>query len=166
MAELNINRWKMLKKLIVFQVKLAFDAVRDLLLSPVSFVCTMIDIFTHATEEKSLFNQLMKLGNKTDHWLNLFNHSSKYNEGNLAKDSPSTLPTSLNDKEKSEKNVDQIFDKIEAIIREQHKNGSVTASAKASIDFYLGKINQKSKQQPSDISVKPDDNLIKTDDKL
>ena len=166
MAELNINRWQMLKKLIVFQVKLAFDAVRDLLLSPVSFICTIIDISTRASEEKSLFNQLMKLGNKTDHWLNLFNSAPKSSKAKSVKKHKLSLPFSSYDDVVPEKNVDQLFDKIEAIIREQHKSGGVTASAKASIDYYLSKINLKSQVASSVDSTQTDVQVSKKIDKI
>ena len=34
-----------LRRLLVFQLKLAVDALRDILLSPVSIICTIIDFF-------------------------------------------------------------------------------------------------------------------------
>lgn len=143
MSENNINHWLRLKKLVVFQVKLAFDAVRDLLLSPVSIICTIIDMVKGHENDQSRFNQLMKIGDKTDTWLNLFNHSPKIAKKEQSNKESSALSFSSFDKQFPEKNVDEIFDKIEALIRQQHKNGTVTASAKASIDFYLDKISQK-----------------------
>jgi len=138
-----MSRWQMLKKLVVFQVKLAFDAVRDLLLSPVSIVCTLIDIVKNEEQKNSRFDQLMSLGDKTDQWLNLFNHSVTVNKHKSNAVKTVGLAFSNFEQQPTEQNVDQIFDKIEDIIRQQHKNGGVTASAKASIDSYLERISIK-----------------------
>jgi len=157
MVEKNMSRWRMLKKLVVFQVKLAFDAVRDLLLSPVSIVCTLIDIIKNDEQKNCRFDQLMNIGDKTDQWLNLFNHSTSNNKKKPNVARAVRLPLLNFEQQPTEKNVDQIFDKIEDIIRQQHKNGGVTASAKASIDSYLNKISQKyqaatdiTERQPND----------------
>lgn len=42
-------------RLFIFQVKLFVDAVRDILLSPVSIVATIVDIATNKKGKKQLF---------------------------------------------------------------------------------------------------------------
>jgi hypothetical protein len=126
------GRWPLIKDSIIFQLKLGMDAVRDLLLSPISIVCLVIDLIKGHTQQPSYFHRLMAFGHQTDKWLNLFGSKSVENSNKgLFKKAP------------SDPNVDQLFDKIETLLKEQHEKGGVTASAKASIDRYLDRMVKK-----------------------
>ena len=37
-------------------------------------------------------------------------------------------------------NVDQLFSKVESLLKDQHEKGGLTATAKSNIDRYLNKI--------------------------
>jgi hypothetical protein len=155
----------MIKNLVIFQVKLAFDAIRDLLLSPVSFICTVIDIFNNNNDKNSLFKRLMDLGHKTDVWLNLFGYSlSKEHAKNQSSSNHSSLFNPIK-KPVPEANVDQLFDKIEGLIREQHAKGGLTASAKATLDGYLDKISKKSPAKNNVVDETLISNPVENNDK-
>ncbi|WP_206485083.1 hypothetical protein [Thalassotalea sp. G2M2-11] len=134
MSENSYSRWTMVKSLLIFQIKLAFDALRDLLLSPVSFVCTLFDIFRQPSKEQSQFNQLMKLGQQTDIWLNLFAHQqppikSEHTAETNTKQSPlATINNHL-----SNNNADQLFDQIASMLKEEQARGKLTAATKNKI---------------------------------
>lgn len=129
MNDPEVSRWILIRDTLIFQCKLAIDALRDLLLSPLSIICTVIDIFSGHKLSESYFYKLMALGYKTDHWLNLFGTSQNNAVENLT---DSTI--------KNEANVDQLFAQVEALLKSQHNKGGLTASAKSSIDRYLNKI--------------------------
>jgi hypothetical protein len=61
-----------LRHLVVFQFKLALDALRDLLLSPLSIAVFVLDVLLKPTEEASLYAKLMALGRRSDRLINLF----------------------------------------------------------------------------------------------
>jgi len=63
---------KALLGLIRFQLKLAADALRDLLMSPVSIVCFLLDLVLQPEEGDSHHHQMLMFGRKTDRWINLF----------------------------------------------------------------------------------------------
>ncbi len=159
MAGTPSNRWRLIKSLITFQVKLAFDAIRDLFLSPISFGCALVDIIKNRPVEQSYFKKLMTLGGKTDIWLNLFSQQDYKNKVSAETQTQESLNDSEDDKQAldkvsvkqpfPDKNVDQLFDSIENLLREQHAKGSLTASAKNKIDGYLTKLNQNSADKRS-----------------
>ena len=60
------------RHLLVFQVKLAADAARDLMLSPLSVLVFIIDAIRKPKLEDSLYLRLMLLGRKSDQVINLF----------------------------------------------------------------------------------------------
>ena len=61
-----------LRHLVIFQLKLAADALRDLLLSPISVVVFVLDAIRKPALEDSLYLRLMLLGRQSDRVINLF----------------------------------------------------------------------------------------------
>lgn len=146
MHEPDITRWAIIRDMLVFQVKLTMDAIRDLLLSPVSIICGLVDILKGHSLSKSYFHKLMAFGHQTDSWLNLFGNHNKDNEN---------LHVTGNQKTKADVNVDQLFTQVESLLKEQHGKGGLTASAKATIDRYLNRIveNKNTAKSPNDKQI-------------
>ncbi len=145
MQEPEITRWALIRDMLVFQATLAMDAIRDLLLSPVSIICGLADILKGHSLSQSYFHKLMNFGHQTDSWLNLFgNHNHNNNAENV--DVPSRQ------KAKADASVDHLFSQVESLLKEQHNKGGLTASAKTTIDRYLNKLveNKNSTKPPSD----------------
>ncbi len=68
----RVTAGRALRHLIVFQLKLAADAFRDLLLSPLSVVVFIIDALNKPAVEDSLYLRLMLMGRHSDRMINLF----------------------------------------------------------------------------------------------
>ncbi|GLX77812.1 hypothetical protein tinsulaeT_11520 [Thalassotalea insulae] len=134
MSSNHYSRWLMIKNLAIFQIKLACDALRDLLLSPVSFICTFIDIIKQPEQANSYFEQLMKTGQYSDRWLNLFGEQSG---GSVHRKAGASHQSVAEQQQASAANVDQLFDKIESILKEQEVNEKLTAAAKYKISQYV-----------------------------
>lgn len=162
MAELKNNRWRLIKHGFVFQCKLAIDALRDLLLSPISMACLFVDLVKGNSAEQSYFNKLMRFGHKTDIWLNLFSHGFgplKENKSLGFTDSlgqekidtpfynkikiPKKPQPEVSELRSQSANIDIVFDKIEDLLKEQLAKGGLTASAKITIDRYLDSLSKK-----------------------
>lgn len=60
------------RHLFVFQLKLGADALRDLLMSPVSVLVFVVDVIRKPTLEDSLYLRLMLMGRQSDRMINLF----------------------------------------------------------------------------------------------
>ncbi|MBT4521915.1 MAG: hypothetical protein HOC23_18105 [Halieaceae bacterium] len=86
------------RHLIMFQLKLATDALRDLLMSPVSIVVLIIDALRKPTLEESLYLRLMLLGRKSDRMINLFDEH--HNAGHFT--------------------VDEAVEELERLVRSKH----------------------------------------------
>ena len=143
MQEPEIARWTLIRDTLIFQFKLALDAVRDLILSPVSIVCSLIDIFKNHSLSQSYFQKLMVFGHQTDKWLNLFGSPSK---------PTNNLEPLKGQPVKPDANVDQLYARVEILLKEQHGKGGLTASAKNTIDRYLNKIvENKNKNKGDDL---------------
>lgn len=64
------RRLHILLRLLRFQIKLLFDGVRDVVLSPISIGVVVIGWLLG--REQRYFDALMRLGERSDDWLNLF----------------------------------------------------------------------------------------------
>jgi hypothetical protein len=106
-----------IRRLLVFQVKLAFDALRDILLSPVSFVATLIDLAQKRKGKDSYFEHLMHFGRESEKRINLFD---QHNDATNVKQS-----------------VDSFVDQVEEVLKREYRKGGMTEKTKAAIEKKL-----------------------------
>lgn len=76
-AKTPVSTRRAFRHLVVFQVKLGMDAIRDLVLSPVSLVVFAIDAIRKPEVEDSLYLRLMSIGRRSDRIINLFDEYSE-----------------------------------------------------------------------------------------
>ncbi|MEM6483878.1 MAG: hypothetical protein AAF662_02670 [Pseudomonadota bacterium] len=65
------------RQLMVFQLKLAADALRDFVLSPLSIAAFVIDAVLQSPADDSLYGRLMGVGRRSDRVINLFDEHTK-----------------------------------------------------------------------------------------
>jgi hypothetical protein len=66
------------RDLIIFQVKLLLDGLKDLVLSPLSIMAVLWDLVPSRNAPRGrAFYQVLKIGERFDLWLNLYNPSSR-----------------------------------------------------------------------------------------
>jgi hypothetical protein len=71
-SKAEVTTSQAVRHLLVFQLKLMADAVRDLMMSPISVFVFVVDVIRKPTLEDSLYLRLMLLGRKSDRLINLF----------------------------------------------------------------------------------------------
>ena len=122
--------WPQLRMLLVFQLKLYIDALRDLLMSPLSVVVFIIDAVQGNRGDDSLFQALLKFGRRTEKAINLFDQHD------------------VNDE--NYRGVDSILMQVEEAVRKEYTDGSVSGNARESIENSLGRLRKKLKQSELD----------------
>lgn len=71
---------------IKLQFKLLLDALRDLTLSPLTLAAAALDILLARSQSPRYFDASLRLGQKTDHWINLWSatrHTRGERSGNV-----------------------------------------------------------------------------------
>lgn len=71
-SKAEVTTGQALRHLLVFQLKLGADALRDLALSPVSVLVFVVDMIRKPALEDSLYLKLMLIGRQSDRAINLF----------------------------------------------------------------------------------------------
>ena len=102
------------RRLLVFQVKLAVDALRDIALSPVAIIATIIDLVEKRRGKERMFDKLMQFGRISEKNINLF-------EGHR----------------NASRTVDTVLKQVEEILVNEYKHGELSAKAKAAIESKL-----------------------------
>ncbi len=121
------TRWELIRDLAVFQLKLVIDALRDVVLSPVSLVAGVVDLVRGGERPGRYFYQVLLGGRRSEAWINLWGEADR-----VAPRAPGADAASL----------DAVVERMEQLLVEQVERGGVTASAKAAIDRSLDVISR------------------------
>lgn len=127
----SVGRWEFIRDVLVFQLKLALDALRDLLLVPASLVAALIDLLSGNDRPGRYFYAVFDLGGRADIWIDLF---ATYRPEDGAEESP------------KERTVDSLVGQLERLIVHEYERGGVTASAKDAIDRSLDAISRRARR--------------------
>lgn len=97
------DTWDRTRELILLQVKLGIDAIRDFILMPVALFCYILDFGERDKSKPSYWERLMLWGRRSDHHINLFKHRRSYKKGYMT--------------------IDDAVNIVEETIRKEVKNG-------------------------------------------
>ncbi len=126
------GRWAMLRDMLVLQVKLIVDGIRDFLLVPASLVAAIVSLVDSRDGKPGpQFYQLVAMGKQSERMIDLFSAANnapesvrrEYNLGNL--------------------NVDDLVDRVESFVVDEYQKGGVTAQAKDQIDRALDLLRRR-----------------------
>jgi hypothetical protein len=70
----------LLRDVLTFQLKLILDALRDFALSPISLVAASLDALLKRPDEDRLFYRLLRLGRRSEEWIDLWGAARDPNE--------------------------------------------------------------------------------------
>jgi hypothetical protein len=66
------SRWKLARDLGVFELKLAVDGVKDLMLAPLALAAVVADMVMPAERRGVFLRAVIRIGERFDAWLNLY----------------------------------------------------------------------------------------------
>jgi len=68
----HTSRLQLIWDVVLFQFKLVFDGLRDILLSPLSLAAGILGLLAGGDDPARYFRRLLYLGHRTEVWINLF----------------------------------------------------------------------------------------------
>lgn len=120
------GRARLIRDIIVFQVKLALDGLRDLVMSPLSIVAGIIGVLFGGNDPGWAYRRLLYLGRDTDRWINLFNAYDRYPQSGAG-----------------EATVDGVIGDIEETLRRDYDAGGVTARSRNAAEVGLERLREE-----------------------
>ncbi len=108
-------RMQLARDAAVLQLKLVADGFRDALLIPISIVAALIGLLRGGDDCDAEFRRVIKLGRRSERWINLFGHQRPLGYGN---------PVG---------SMDKILNQVEAVVMEQRRKGSTADEIKEAV---------------------------------
>lgn len=137
-AAMHADRINLLRDIVVLQFKLVVDGLRDLILVPVSLVVGLFSLVRGGDESGSEFYDLLRLGRKSEHWINLFGAVDRARDAGADKDA-----SRVND-------IDDMVTRVESFLVEEYKSGGVTRQAKDRLDKAIETLHERVRRRRSD----------------
>ncbi len=123
-------RRSLIRDAAVFQVKLVFDGVRDLLLVPVSLVGAIMSLIDSKSGQPGpQFYDVLAYGKRTERWIDLFAALSDRETIALPEDG----------------SLDKVVNRMETYVIEEYRRGGITKQAKDRIDQALSSLHKRRK---------------------
>jgi hypothetical protein len=118
------NHWKFLRDVLVFQLKMLLDNVRDFALMPISLVAALIDLIFKGERQGSLFYQVLKWGAHSERVIDVYSAIEEHEK-------PGVNP---------DYTVDAVIARLEGVLVREVEKGGTAASVKAAMDRTIEQI--------------------------
>ncbi|MGA0266291.1 MAG: hypothetical protein ACO3KY_10430 [Lysobacterales bacterium] len=135
------KRMALFREAAVFQLKLAADGFRDLILVPVSLIAALVGLMRGGGYPEKEFRDVIELGRRTERWINLFGT----HEPETGKE-----PT-----------LDQLLERAETVVRDQANKGGITENATHAIERALDAVQRAAAKAPT--PAEPGENARKVE---
>ena len=142
-AKGNDDHWKFLRDVLVFQLKMLLDNVRDFALVPVSLGAAIVDLIFKGEREGALFYKVLRWGAHSEEVIDVYSAIEHHDPGDF-KVSPDYT-------------VDGVIARLEGVLVRECEKGGTAASIKAAMDRAIdqvhretGKLGRKNQELRSD----------------
>jgi hypothetical protein len=142
------ERWKFLRDVLVFQLKMLLDNVRDFALMPISLVAALIDLVSKGEREGALFYKVLKWGSHSEEVIDVYSAIEHHETGDF-KMSPGYT-------------VDGVIARLEGVLVRECEKGGTAASIKAAMDRAIDQLHAET----SGTRDRAHDVVVRTTEKL
>jgi hypothetical protein len=142
------DRWKFLRDVLVFQLKMLLDNVRDFALMPISLAAALIDLVSRGEREGALFYKVLKWGAHSETVIDVYSAIEHHEQSDF----------------KINKNytVDGVIARLEGVLMRECEKGGTAASIKAAMDRAIDQLHAET----SGTRDRARDAVVRTADKL
>jgi hypothetical protein len=127
------DRWRFLRDVAVFQLKLFLDNLRDFALVPVSLVAALIDLIYKGEREGALFYKVLRWGAHSEEVIDVYSAIDQH-----APDSVKVNPAYT---------VDAVIARLESVVVREYQKGGTAASIKAAMDRAIDQLHLETKEK-------------------
>jgi hypothetical protein len=127
------ERWRFLRDVMVFQLKLLLDNVRDFALVPISLVAGLIDLFYKGEREGTLFYKVLRWGAHSEQVIDVYSAIEDHPQGDFTVNRNYT--------------VDAVIARLEGVVVREYEKGGTAASIKAALDRAIDQLHRETKEK-------------------
>ena len=127
------ERWRFLRDVMVFQLKLLLDNVRDFALVPISLVAALIDLVYKGEREGTLFYKVLRWGAHSEEVIDVYSAIEDHPQGDFKVNRNYT--------------VDAVIARLEGVVVREYEKGGTAASIKAALDRAIDQLHRETKEK-------------------
>ncbi len=124
------DRWTLIRDIVVLQLKLVVDGLRDLILVPISLLIGIVSLLKAGNASGSEFYELLRVGRRSERWINLFGAAERVYGPAIAED---RFPA---------EDIDKMVSRVESFVIDEYQSGGVTRQAKEKLDRALDSLHK------------------------
>ncbi len=118
------DHWKFLRDVLVFELKMLLDNVRDFALMPVSLVAALIDVLFKGERQGSLFYQVLRWGAHSEEVIDVYSALRPHER-------PVVNPNYT---------IDAVISRLEKVVVRECEKGGTASSIKTAMDRAINQI--------------------------
>ena len=141
-------RWKFLRDVVVFQLKMFLDNVRDFALMPISLVAALIDLVYRGEREGALFYKVLRWGSHSEAVIDVYSAIEYHETGDFKVSRGYT--------------VDGVIARLEGVLVREYEKGGTAASIKTAMDRAIDQLHAETgvaRDKARDVVVRTADKL-------
>lgn len=123
------DRWLFLRDVLVFQVKLLLDNLRDFALVPVSLGAALIDFIFKGEREGALFYKVLRWGAHSEEVIDVYSAIEHHEPGSFKMNPDYT--------------VDGVIARLEGVLVRECEKGGTATSIKAAMDRAIDQLHRE-----------------------
>lgn len=127
------DRSRFMRDLIVFQIKMALDNVRDFALMPIGLIAAMIDLFYKGEREGALFYKVLRWGKHSEEVINVYSAIDEHPAGDF-KVNPNYT-------------VDAVVARLEGVLVREYEKGGTAATIKQAMDRAIDQVHKETREK-------------------
>ena len=127
------ERWRFLRDVVVFQVKMLLDNVRDFALMPISLGAAIIDLIYKGEREGALFYKVLRWGAHSEEVIDVYSAIEHHPPGSF--------------KVKPAYTVDAVIARLEGVLVREYEKGGTAASIKAAMDRAIDQVHRETRDK-------------------
>ena len=142
------ERWRFLREVLVFQLKMFLDNVRDFALMPISLVAALIDLVSKGEREGALFYKVLRWGSHSEDVIDVYSAIEHHETSDF--------------KISQNYTVDGVIARLEGVLVRECEKGGTAASVKAAMDRAIDQLHAET----SGTRNKAKDVVVRTTERL
>jgi hypothetical protein len=127
------ERWRFLRDVAVFQLKLLLDNLRDFALVPISLVAALIDLIYKGEREGALFYRVLRWGAHSEEVIDVYSAIEQHPPDGFKMNPAYT--------------IDAVIARLEGVLVREYEKGGTAASIKAAMDRAIDQMHRETRDK-------------------
>jgi hypothetical protein len=123
------ERWTFIRDVVVFQIKLLLDNLRDLVLMPVALAAAVIDLIYRGEREGALFYKVLRWGLHSEEVIDVYSAIAHHDPGRFKVSEAYT--------------VDGVIAHLENVVTREVEKGGTAATIKTAMDRAIDQLHSE-----------------------